>query len=71
MNLLTFKSVEEMVKKRVEEKATVFGQDVSVGSSLNSRKYKVDPSVVARLFEEWVMPLTKHVQVEYLLRRLD
>lgn len=26
---------------------------------------------MARLYEKWVMPLTKEVEVEYLLRRLD
>ena len=33
--------------------------------------YKVLPEVVAQLYEEWVMPLTKEVEVQYLLRRLD
>lgn len=79
MKLLTFVDVEEMVKKRVEKKAKVLGQEVSVVDNANaktdkhnaSEKYKVDPSVVSRLYEEWIMPLTKLVQVEYLLRRLD
>ncbi|XP_057479058.1 chorismate mutase 2 [Actinidia eriantha] len=69
MELLTFESVEEMVKQRVKKKAMVFGQEVCLGDSKG--KYKVDPSVVSRLYEEWVMPLTKKVQVEYLLCRLD
>lgn len=71
MELLTFKNVEDIVKKRVEKKATVFGQDVTIDGGENDRNYKVDPPVVGRLYEEWVMPLTKLVQVEYLLRRLD
>jgi chorismate mutase len=33
--------------------------------------YKVQPDVVANLYQDWVMPLTKKVQVQYLLRRLD
>ena len=68
MALLTFESVEEAIKKRVEKKAMVFGQDVENPESGN---YKVKPAVVAQLYGEWVMPLTKFVQVEYLLRRLD
>lgn len=68
MKLLTFKSVEEMVKKRVEKKATLFGQEISLDSK---EKQKFDPSVAARLYEKWVIPLTKEVQVDYLLRRLD
>ena len=27
--------------------------------------------MVAQLYEQWVMPLTKEVEVQYLLRRLD
>ncbi|KAE9459098.1 hypothetical protein C3L33_08998, partial [Rhododendron williamsianum] len=72
MSLLTFKNVEEMVKQRVEKKAMVFGQEVSLNDPDDKKgKYKVDPSMVSHLYGEWVMPLTKLVQVEYLLRRLD
>ncbi|KAK6927640.1 hypothetical protein RJ641_006231 [Dillenia turbinata] len=75
MKLLTFERVEEMVKRRVERKAMVFGQEVCLGTDGdkgdNKGKYKVDPAVVSRLYDEWVMPLTKLVEVEYLLRRLD
>lgn len=77
MKLLTFTAVEEKVKKRVEKKAVIFGQEVSLDDNTNSAKqngtakYKVDPSLVSRLYGEWIMPLTKLVQVEYLLRRLD
>lgn len=72
MKLLTFKSVEEMVKKRVEKKAVVFGQEISLNSNDDKKgKSKFDPSVASQLYEKWVIPLTKEVQVEYLLRRLD
>lgn len=79
MKLLTFVDVEEKVKKRVEKKAMVFGQEVSLMDNANtktdqrnvSEPYKVDPLIVSRLYGEWIMPLTKLVQVEYLLRRLD
>jgi chorismate mutase len=71
MKLLMDERVEKMVKKRVEKKAIVFGQDVSGSNNADSKHYKVDPSVVARLYDEWVIPLTKRVEVEYLIRRLD
>ncbi|KAK7311044.1 hypothetical protein RJT34_08918 [Clitoria ternatea] len=72
MKLLTFESVEEMVRKRVEKKAVVFGQEVSLNrDDDNNTKPKVDPSVASRLYQKWLIPLTKEVQVEYLLRRLD
>lgn len=70
MKLLTFESVEEMVRRRVEKKAMVFGQEVSLSDDING-KYKVDPTILSRLYGEWIMPLTKLVQVDYLLRRLD
>ncbi|CAN4119541.1 unnamed protein product [Withania somnifera] len=71
MKLLTFEAVEEMVKKRVAKKAMVFGQEVSLNDSVKEVKCKVDPSLVSRLYDKWIMPLTKLVEVEYLLRRLD
>ncbi|BDA47666.1 Chorismate mutase 1, chloroplastic [Coccomyxa sp. Obi] len=33
--------------------------------------YKVEPDIVAELYRRWVMPLTKEVQIEYLLQRLS
>lgn len=71
MKLLTFEAVEEMVKKRVAKKAKVFGQEVSLNDNAEEVKGKIDPLLVSRLYDEWVMPLTKLVEVEYLLRRLD
>ncbi|KAJ0089942.1 hypothetical protein Patl1_12584 [Pistacia atlantica] len=71
MKLLTFEHVEEMVKRRVEKKAMIFGQEVALFSNGTEGKCKIDPSIVSKLYEDWVMPLTKVVEVEYLLRRLD
>ncbi|KAH9610793.1 hypothetical protein KSS87_019265 [Heliosperma pusillum] len=71
MKLLTDEKVEAMVKQRVAKKAMVFGQDVSLSGASNSMCFKVDPALVSRLYNEWVIPLTKDVEVEYLLRRLD
>lgn len=74
MKMLTFENVEEMVKKRVEKKAMVFGQEVTLTNNTNSNSngpYKIDPLIVSQLYGKWIMPLTKNVQVEYLLRRLD
>ncbi|TVU32849.1 hypothetical protein EJB05_24608, partial [Eragrostis curvula] len=78
MNLLTFKAVEEKVKKRVEKKARTFGQNVTLEDNAGKQENiaddsecKVDPKVLSKLYDQWVMPLTKDVEVEYLLRRLD
>ncbi len=73
MELLTYETVETSVKNRVEMKAKTFGQDVmgNQEEDVDRPEYKIKPSLVANLYGEWIMPLTKQVQVEYLLRRLD
>lgn len=63
------------------KKAMVFGQNVTTdskdcadgtaGAEGNGTVYKVDPSVVFGLYRDWVVPLTKSVEIEYLLHRLD
>ena len=60
--------------KRVTNKAALFGQDIQdelpqglvpIGPS------KVNPEQIGVLYRDHIMPLTKDVQVAYLLRRLD
>ncbi|PIN14831.1 Chorismate mutase [Handroanthus impetiginosus] len=74
MDLLTYTEVEQAIKKRVEMKTRTYGQEVTAdGGEGNAVDpvYKINPSLVAELYGDWIMPLTKQVQVEYLLRRLD
>ncbi|KAH9299247.1 hypothetical protein KI387_030929, partial [Taxus chinensis] len=71
MNLLTFESVEMEVQRRVEEKAKAYGREVNLDVTEVDSTYKIQPSLIANLYGEWIMPLTKKVQVAYLLRRLD
>ncbi|KAF7101123.1 hypothetical protein CFC21_102520 [Triticum aestivum] len=78
MKLLTSEAQEDVVKRRVEKKAMVFGQDVTLngptetGDDTSSQSsFKVAPSVVYELYDRWVIPLTKQVEIEYLLHRLD
>ncbi|XP_059642433.1 chorismate mutase 1, chloroplastic-like [Cornus florida] len=73
MDLLTYPAVEEVIRKRVEMKAKTYGQEVTdkIEEDRADPIYKIKPSLVADLYEDWIMPLTKNVQVEYLLRRLD
>ncbi|XP_056842998.1 uncharacterized protein LOC130495600 [Raphanus sativus] len=77
MDMLTFLTVEEAIKKRVEIKTRTYGQEVKVGrmeekeEEEESQVYKISPILVGHLYGDWIMPLTKEVQVEYLLRRLD
>lgn len=60
---------------RVRQKTATFGRDYTGDGPLREdgkeEQFKVDPDAVAALFEDWVMPLTKEVEVVYLLRRLE
>ena len=69
--MLTYETVETAIKERVEMKARIFGQEIVVESDGRPPLCKIEPRLVAQLYGEWIMPLTKEVQVEYLLRRLD
>ncbi|XP_061358109.1 chorismate mutase 1, chloroplastic [Gastrolobium bilobum] len=73
MDMLTYPEVEEAIKRRVEMKAKTFGQEVVINMKEHRTEpvYKINPSLVADLYGDWIMPLTKEVQVAYLLRRLD
>nr|AGO59234.1 chorismate mutase [Salvia miltiorrhiza] len=73
MDLLTYPEVEEVIRRRVEMKTRTYGQEVTLSGSEDNTEavYKIKPSIVADLYWDWIMPLTKQVQVEYLLRRLD
>lgn len=74
MALLTYPTVEEAIIKRVEMKAKTYGQEVTLYKEEKEKTdlvYKIQPALVADLYGDWIMPMTKEVQVEYLLRRLD
>ncbi|XP_031386340.1 chorismate mutase 3, chloroplastic [Punica granatum] len=74
MELLTYPEVEEAIKKRVETKAKKFAQELNIDDDAEDPAdpvYKIEPSLVANLYSDWIMPLTKEIQVQYLLRRLD
>ncbi|CAK9162960.1 unnamed protein product [Ilex paraguariensis] len=73
MDFLTYPAVEEAIKKRVEMKTRTHGQEVAINNGEDGADpvYKIKPSLVADLYGDWIMPLTKEVQVEYLMRRLD
>eukprot|EP00955_Chlamydomonas_euryale_P083909 363901-Chlamydomonas_euryale.AAC.9 len=71
MELLTDIAVEDRVVERVALKAATFGQDVVSGSAAPSTNLKISPDAVGSLYRKWIMPLTKEVEVMYLLRRLE
>ena len=77
MAALTNAQVEKNVFARVKLKASTYGQDIcdhstnTCSNSSTEDTLKVDPQQVAEIYRDYVMPLTKKVQVAYLLQRLD
>ena len=43
----------------------------SAAQQQQQQRFKIQPDVLAAMYDKIVMPLTKDVQVEYLLHRLD
>lgn len=78
MDLLTDVKVEQLVVERVRLKAATFGQEINPAAAAAVQQpqheqpaYKVQPDALGKMYDDIVMPLTKEVQVEYLLHRLD
>lgn len=67
---ITNAAVEEKILERLIKKGQNYGTDPSMMYSQKPQS-KVKPEVIAQLYKEHVIPLTKVVEVEYLLRRLE
>ena len=82
MALLTHAAVEEKVIRRVRLKASTFGQEIteappappaSSGATnvvASSSQLRIDPDLIAKLYFEQVIPLTKVAELQYLMQRL-
>ncbi|KAI9987662.1 hypothetical protein PInf_023706 [Phytophthora infestans] len=70
MEALTNLAVEQKVLERVKLKASTYGQDPNAPASSNDKEMKVNPQLISDLYRDFVMPLTKEVQVQYLLQRV-
>jgi chorismate mutase len=70
---ITNEAVERQVLQRLATKARTYGRDPSAGAeTLKSKEAdKVDVDAVVAIYRDLVIPLTKEVEVEYLLARLD
>jgi chorismate mutase len=64
-DMITNNEVEEKLLKRVERKAATYGQEVDS----QNPEYKIKPAYVAELYKKWIIPFTKEVEVDYLLKR--
>lgn len=67
---ITNSAVEEKILLRLIEKGKAYGVDPTLKFSQNIQS-KVSPEYLAKIYKDWVIPLTKRVEVDYLLRRLE
>ncbi|KAG1906714.1 chorismate mutase [Suillus fuscotomentosus] len=74
--LITKPEVERKLLQRLRKKAAIYAQEFSadgdaiVNSHMNGSA-KIDVDGVVELYESYIIPLTKEVEVDYLLHRLD
>jgi len=69
-NSITNSAVEQKILERLIVKAESYGVDPSLKFGQNVQS-KVKPEVIAKLYKDWIIPLTKKVEIDYLLRRLE
>ncbi|BFZ62621.1 chorismate mutase aro7 [Saitoella coloradoensis] len=69
---ITNAAVEKQVLERLGRKARAYGRDpVELNNDTTGAPARVDVDTVVSMYRDWVIPLTKEVEVDYLLRRLD
>lgn len=68
---ITNRAVELQVLKRLALKAETYGTDPSIPQEDRSGQSKINVDAVVTMYEKFVIPLTKVVEVEYLMQRLD
>eukprot|EP00419_Tripos_fusus_P034581 CAMPEP_0172776006 /NCGR_PEP_ID=MMETSP1074-20121228/199067_1 /TAXON_ID=2916 /ORGANISM="Ceratium fusus, Strain PA161109" /LENGTH=278 /DNA_ID=CAMNT_0013612707 /DNA_START=15 /DNA_END=847 /DNA_ORIENTATION=+ len=71
MAFVTKPEVEAKNISRVILKAETFSQNIPQESEDGAKTYKINGEYVGTVFRDYIMPLTKEVEVEYLLARLD
>ena len=64
---LTNKEVEDKILKRVETKTSTYGQELDASNPI----YKIQPDIINKIYEDYIIPYTKEVEVLYLLGRLS
>ncbi|CCF59509.1 hypothetical protein KAFR_0H00990 [Kazachstania africana CBS 2517] len=66
MKNITNSAVEEKILERLVKKAEVYGVD----PTNKEGERRITPDYLVKIYKEFVIPMTKEVEVEYLLRRL-
>jgi chorismate mutase len=73
LELLTAVKVEEALLVRVQQKALIYGQEIIMNSqgvlTVDSKCLKIPLEVIKKLYRDIIIPMTKDVEVEYLLQR--
>ncbi|KAF8503207.1 chorismate mutase [Hysterangium stoloniferum] len=71
--LITKPAVEKALLVRLTKKATFYGQDLGPDGQpvVDGGSTRIDAEGVKDLYEKYIIPLTKDVEVDYLLQRLD
>jgi len=74
--LITKPEVERKLLLRLRKKASTYAQEFNpdgdaIANSHVNGTAKIDVDGVVELYENYIIPLTKEVEVDYLLRRLD
>lgn len=73
-NLITKPAVEAALLIRLAEKAKVYGQDMNRPGATDAereKERKIEVEEVVRIYKTFVIPLTKDVEVDYLITRLN
>lgn len=65
---ITDPAVERKVLDRLRLKAKTYGTDPDIAANAHP---KVDADAVVAMYKDWVIPLTKEVEVDYLMQRLQ
>ena len=74
LDLLTVPKVENALLVRVQQKALIYGQEVIMNKegvlSVDSSTLKIPQEIIKNIYKDIIIPLTKEVEVEYLLQRV-
>lgn len=70
MKLLTNVDVEQRLLQRLKKKASIYGQEID-NDSTKEPIMRIPVDSIANMYEKYIIPLTKRVEIEYLLCRLD
>lgn len=69
-NAIENKAVEKKVLERLKLKAQTYGTDPSVKHEAGVDQSKINVDAVVAMYKDFVIPLTKEVEVDYLMQRL-